>query len=633
LGWAVLFNTLAGNSTLLQLESATQGRLWRWRGPKPIAPDIAIVGIDGRIEGSDTADVPEFSLERANYAALALRLLEWGKAKVVVLNLPGSFVVPQTFGSEDLDAPLRQVVQDYADRIVLTARSSENVGRSELAVYNHFLPFSSLNLQYLVPPEQIEGFVQFRTDPLGILRQVQFSENFIRRDSRTVQAFDSVEFLAIAKAKPKLAETLQKLPRPLFFDPLGPADTLSTIPVEAICPPQIGNSCLGAEPTQTDLQARLRDKIVLVGFVGGVPESNPMRTSYGSPIAAVELQSQILSSLLRQDLYRPLPAWPTRGVVVLLSLSTGLLLAFGAGSTERRFRWGRLLQWSLAASLPVGYAAWGIANLWLWHWLWPLTLPVLSSTATAASVALTLSFLHNRDRLQSQQAELDALRQAEQEAVVYQARKLLYRVATDIHDKELQDLKLVMDDLEVQQWQNADLNVDGILDRLQEIGSGIRQQLNDARSLAGKMGISPTLREGLHRGMTAHLQELQAEGTLTIAVQAELPPLQEPNTSEWFDAREDILRFFREAIANVIHHVHPPKGSATFVRVRLSQVAQCCCLEVSNDGVEFNSKRQGGYGTKAMNTIAENLPAGRWERVRAEDGQMLVTLTWDMPPS
>ena len=117
---------------------------------------------------------------------------------------------------------------------------------------------------------------------------------------------------------------------------------------------------------------------------------------------------------------------------------------------------------------------------------------------------------------------------------------------------------------------------------------------------------------------------------MVLELHLDLLPLQEPQTSEWFDAREDIFRFAREAISNVIQHVHPPRGTGTYMQVQLSQQDRCCQLRVENDGVEILPAKKGGYGTKAMNTIAQQLPDGQWQRVHTPESLTIVTLTWSM---
>lgn len=637
-GWATLLTVAAGTPAVLQLESDWQKRILRWRGPLPPAPEIAIVGIDGQIDGAtdgEGSQTVEFALERANYAALALRLLDDAAARVVVLNLPASFVVPQALGNEDLDAPLREVIQRYPDRLVLAARVSESFRRAETSVYNHFLPISSLDFEYLVAPEVAQGFVQHRTDELGILRAARLQEPLLRSDSNVLQPFDSVEALALHKFdRDRAAATFATLGPVFRFVPLGPPGQIPTIPIERICPPRVTNPCL--EPPDPAALAALVSKIVLVGFVGGSPETFPLQTTYGEDIGSVELQGQILSSLLRSTDQLSLSPRVAAGVAYLVGVAVGTLVAAGAGATTRSPLWLQIVRspacrFGLVVLGLASYWGWGVSQLWWADRIWPLAVPLLTGAATAVSAAVTLVLLHNRDRLQEQQREMAAMRQAERDAAIQQARKVLYRVATDIHDCELQELKLVMDSLEVWQWQHPELDCEKVLAQLETIGSGIRLQLNDVRSLASKWGISDTLKGGLHQGIHDYLDALVEAGTLVLAVERNITPLREANLGEWFDAREDIMRFFREAIANIIHHVQPPKGSATAIEIQLAQTGQQCSLVVRNDGRETRTvTRSGGYGTKAMNTIAQNLPGGRWHRQHAPEGYC-VELHWEMP--
>lgn len=647
LGWATIVNLIGSGPVLYRVESDAQQRLFHGRGPEPPAAEVVIVGIDGRVElpeergeglnpinlqWDQTAD---FLLDRANYAGLTLRLLEEAEARVVVLNLPSSFVVPQTLGNEDLDAPLRQIVQAYPDQLVLATRSSESFRKAEISIYNHFLPFSSLRLEYLVRPEHVQGVVQYQLDSAGILRQANLLGEFIRRDSQTAQIFASVEALALAKFDPDRASHLfQNQPKTLQFNPLGPSTQIPILPIEQICPPVPLNPCL--EPTDSEILAQLRNKIVLVGFVKGYSETFPIRTAWGEPIAAVELQAQILSSMLTGQYYETLPLALRILLIGLVGLGTGVILTVG----DQQLRWRDLPRQRFLLWPGVGlilYELWAIVCFLLGRQIWPLVLPGITVMFTSLSVVITRVLIQNRERLQAQQLELEQMQRAEREAAIEQARKLLYRVATDIHDRELQELKLAMDEIETLQWEQQEgispkaSSYDTLLRQLEGIGQGIRDQLNDVRMLASKLRISPSLEKGLHQGIETYLEELIAGGELTLPLQRDLHPLHETSTREWFDCREDIMRFVREAIANVISHVQPPKGTATYVSVSLTQTGSICRLEVINDGVELSPDRRGGYGTKVMNTIARHLPKGHWQRIHRSDGQIQVELSWEMP--
>ena len=525
--WALVLWVLSNGIILLELESAVQRRIWRSRHWKEAAAEIVIVGIDGQLETSNSSSgtaPPDFSLERVNYAALTRRLLEDAGANAVVLNLPGTFVVPQLRGNDDeddLDAPLRRALAVYADRLVLATRTSESFGREEIPIYNHFLPFDSVSLRDIVPPESVQGFVQFDPDRTGIQRELVFAQRLVRQDSGRLQEFQSVERLALSKAN-----LLQSLPsNPVFYKPTGPG-SLPIIPIEQVCPPlpQLSQSCLGTVP-EHDLFP-LRNKIVLVGFVDGSPEYHPVRLPDGRQVSAVEFQGLALSSLIQGEVFERVP-WSWRlGAIVLAGLGSGLLMTWGlnlrhSGQSLMLSMWGRS---AVVVLLTAAYCGGGIFSVSMGYWLWPIAIPTVVVGATVICTILSVVLIHNRERLQAQQRELETLRQAEQEAVIYQARKLLYRVATDIHDRELQELKLVMDELELLQLDHPQLEVDDILTQLHDLGIGIRNQLNDARTLASKFGISPDLKGGLHVGIENHIQRLVREQKLDLHLELDLPP-------------------------------------------------------------------------------------------------------------
>ena len=68
----------------------------------------------------------------------------------------------------------------------------------------------------------------------------------------------------------------------------------------------------------------------------------------------------------------------------------------------------------------------------------------------------------------------------------------------------------------------------------------------------------------------------------------------------------------------------------TYLQVVLDQTGNERLLHVENDRVELVPAKKGGDGTKAMNTIAQQLPEGKWGRVHTEDNQTIVTLIWSM---
>jgi len=90
--------------------------------------------------------------------------------------------------------------------------------------------------------------------------------------------------------------------------------------------------------------------------------------------------------------------------------------------------------------------------------------------------------------------EMAMLKAAKQEAILSRTREILDRTASDIHDGALQDLKLVMDEIELES--DLDVDVDAILDKLATLGQEIRDKLHNIRRLAEKMEVTPALRQG-----------------------------------------------------------------------------------------------------------------------------------------
>ncbi|MEH1769517.1 hypothetical protein [Nostoc sp.] len=88
----------------------------------------------------------------------------------------------------------------------------------------------------------------------------------------------------------------------------------------------------------------------------------------------------------------------------------------------------------------------------------------------------------------------------------------------------------------------------------------------------------------------------------------EIQPLQEPElNSVWIEHREEIYRFFREALNNVIQHAQPPHGTATQVCISLEQQGVKCILAIANNANNASTikptaceRPKGGYGSKMM---------------------------------
>lgn len=278
----------------------------------------------------------------------------------------------------------------------------------------------------------------------------------------------------------------------------------------------------------------------------------------------------------------------------------------------------------------------GAALYWA-RWLLPVPLIFLTWGATVFSILISIELSIQKKLINQQQCEIDRLQTVEQAAVISQARKLMHRLASDIHDGPLQELKLIMDRLELLQMESPQLPIDPLLDQLSTLGTHLREHLSETRAIA--LTITPELRDGLAQGIQTRLTQLAQSGELTLRVIQHLHPLKEPTlNSLWLEAREDIYRFFNEAIHNIIRHAQPPHGTATQITVTLEQQNTHCTLTLENDGAPINpavfeptpqQRQRGGYGTKLLDTIAAELPEGSLQRIPLEAGGLCVRLTWN----
>jgi two-component sensor histidine kinase len=122
-----------------------------------------------------------------------------------------------------------------------------------------------------------------------------------------------------------------------------------------------------------------------------------------------------------------------------------------------------------------------------------------------------------------------------------------------------------------------------------------------------------------------------------VKVITELQPLEEPELSSvWIEQREEIYRFFREALNNVIQHAQAPHGNATQVCISLKQEGDRCTLAIANDSAiaeSISGIKKGGYGTKIMNAVICELLDSAWKISAFPNGEVRVTLNWRLPYS
>jgi CHASE2 domain-containing sensor protein len=618
IGWSLLWSLLLSELPLIQqLDLSQYDRALRLNSSHTPPSEIVLVTItDADLKTWELANEPIV------YSNLIDRLLD-ADAAVVVLNLLPNWV--QT--SDHPNNPIKTLVQNYSDRlvIVLPTSSATQSNPTEWRSYEYFLPSTDKGESRFIP-QSILGFIEYEPEAkhpksyISTARQASLSGQFtFNRNLNRIQTLDSAAVLALKKFKPQKELEIPQTPIQIHF--WGATGTFPTIEARSL---------LKNSPSLP----QVHNKIVLVGFSDtNNPDAFAIRSPFGELMPTVELQANLVASLLTKSFDRIVPTWLQNVLIVLGGILISKWVVFGKLNGRARKRY-----WYWYPILGLG--GFGIASVVLFGqgWVLPIALPLFTWTATGLSVFVSLLLGVQRDLINQQQCEIDRLHSIEQTAAISQAKKMLNRLAADIHEGPLQELKLIMDRLEILQFNGTASNLDPILDELENLGHHLRQKLNQTRAIT--LEITRELKAGLDIGIKAKLQQLVDSGELTLQVIQHLEPLEESEfNSLWLEAREDIYHFFCEAIHNVIYHAQPPHGKATQVRVSLHQDDTRCTLTIENDGAKVESFRferlsqmlrtNSGYGMKLMKIIASELPNGTFEPVALPEGGIRIQLAWN----
>ena len=624
IGWSLLWSLLLSELPLIQqLDLSQNDRALRLNSSHTLPSEIVLVKItDADLKTWELADKPII------YSNLIDRLLD-ANAAVVVVNLLPNWV--QT--SDHPNNPIKTLVQKHSDRlvIVLPTSSATQPYPTEWRSYEYFLPSTNKG-ESLFPPQSILGFAEYEPEAKhpqsysSTARQASLSGQFtLTHNLESIQTLDSAALLALKKFKPQQQPQIPPTPIQIHF--WGATGTFRTLEARSLLN---NNSSI----------LQVRNKIVLVGFSDtNNPDAFAIRSPFGELMPAVELQANLVASLLTPSFYRIVPMWVQNVLILLGGILISKWVVFGKLNGRARKRY-----WYWYPILGLG--GFGIASVVLFGegWVLPITLPLFTWTATGLSVFVSLLLGVQRDLINQQQCEIDRLHSIEQTAAISQAKKMLNRLAADIHEGPLQELKLIMDRLEILQFNGTASNLDPILDELENLGRHLRQKLNQTRAIT--LEITPELKSGLNVGIKTKLQQLVDSGELTLRVIQHIEPIEESEfNSLWLEAREDIYHFFCEAIHNVIYHAQPPHGTATQVKISLHQQDTRCTLTIENDGAQVEpssferlgyahaSRSQmfgtsNGYGMKLMKTIASELPNGTFEAITLPEGGIRIQLSW-----
>ena len=639
---SLIYCAVAGSLPLVQqIELDVQDSLIRFHKLGHPPKEILLVKLDQ----SDLSVYDLHNLYKLNffYAELVKRLMANG-ASVAVLNLPEQMKQYIDTGADtQAKRPLQALIRRYSNQVVLVARPSDSPsGTTVLNTFNNLLPFDDENLNRSIAPEQLIGYFRYVPRPHTLdspARTVDLVARFGYEDDLSPNLRHSVKSVSVIALEKFFTRSLvqhnpilasKPLSSPVHFSFWGPTNTFPSLHFQLQCPSQIQlEECYGSFNTSSILASRaLQNKLVIVDLPEGKTlERYSVRSPYGE-LSIAEVQANLIASLMTHSIIRRVPT-----AVDFIATAVGICLislSIVNSLNHPRVRLVSLLNILLFWGMITAYVALSLIFFWQGLML-PLTIPVTGWIWTGLGSIAYLTFkqsLAQRQKL------------AERQAVLLQTRKLFYRVASDIHDGPLQDLKLVMDSLEFFSIQHPALPIDSLLNQLEAIGLALRDHLSSTRTIAEKLDITPDFQFGLTQGMELWLSQLTFSGELTLNIDVQLQPLKEPKSdSAWFDAREDIFRFFREAVTNVIRHAQPPNGMACRLSISLSQQRNQCRLSIANDGVLLTeadlerltkTHKSGGYGTKLMTTIAQELPNGYWKRIPLKQGGVEVILEWTM---
>lgn len=280
---------------LIKLEQATLDYRFLLRGAQPAPTNIVILAIDQ--DSCSLADrfkplPPElerlrtFKYPRGVYAEAISRLCDAG-AKAVSLDL-----VFFSAAEQAEDELLQKAVTKYRSRVVLGGNFTDN-GRQLL--------MPEVVVPEAIPLEEVSGYVNFWPDLEGEVRRAVFRQyrSELAGAARSAQEQPETSFDGLTAKKVK---TELRLPEPgetMLINFPGKGGSFRTISFYQLFYDKTWKGLL-------ESGAFFKDKVVLVGPAGNFHhDQHP--TPFG-PMDGVEIHAAALSTLLRQNAPRELPA-------------------------------------------------------------------------------------------------------------------------------------------------------------------------------------------------------------------------------------------------------------------------------------------------------------------------------------
>ena len=272
---------------LYELELKSFDLRFQIRGPVSPQMPIVIVSIDE--DSFDELNLP-WPWPRDLHALLIRKLADSG-AKLIAFDI--LFTEPKPDPGEDL--ALAQAIED-AGNVLLGAVYTE--------VDSDFGPKKRMLLPTPSIREHALGYgpVNLVTDRDGVLRSSLLALRFQKRN------YPSFAYRIYEKAIGR--ENLrgdEVLPMTYLINFRGPPRIYESIPYYRVLRDEI-------------VPSRLRDKIVLVGaFAPSLHDVFPTPFSASRPTAGVEIQANIVETLVANDPINPFPPWMHAAVFILLS--------------------------------------------------------------------------------------------------------------------------------------------------------------------------------------------------------------------------------------------------------------------------------------------------------------------------
>jgi signal transduction histidine kinase len=616
--WSFLYSLILSNIPLVnKLDLYFYDALFRRFPHQKVSPEIVLL----KIKEKDLRE-KGFLNESVIYANLVTQILE-KKASVVILNLLPNWVDNSEY--TEISQPIKSLINNHYNQLVIVTQTKkiETYQKPEIKIYYNLIPFDS-DGNPRIEPETILGFFEYEIEakkPISLkssARKVSLLADFIPSDDLTeTKTFRSFALLGLYKYYQQQNHPNKRLPK------------INQLQVNFL-DHQLEFPHINIKNGTIVNANNLTNKIVLVGYQDLDKEHSRLIKSPGNyEISDLDFQANILNNLIQNNCYYDVPYF----VIVTITIM-GVILIIILSIQVDTFSTYQLTNKSYFLSLLLifFYIILVIIN-WKLRLILPLVAPIIIWLLTATSLKLYLFFGLQKYLIQQQQSELYRLQSIERKAIISYSQKLLHRIAVSIHDGPLQQLKTIMDNLELIQIRQPNLEeLDHILDQLENLGKEIRINLDSSNKLS--FAITPELREGLDQGIKRKLTQLMKNKQLILQVNTNINRLEESElNSFWLESREDIFHLFCEAINNVIKHAQPPNGNATYLIVNLSQKQAQAKLEIINDGAkiapENKSRIKGGYGTKLISIIASELPQGSY-KIESSNNIYSVTLTWTM---